>query len=180
MQTSQSPATSTQVPLPTSTVSEATATPSAIASAGYPDLVVARGGEPGELVRQALAAQGGMERFVKPGDDVILKPNICVAYHSHEYAATTNPWVVGELVRLCVEAGARRVRVMDSPFGGGPEQAYAKSGIQQQVLAAGGQMEIMSSFKFVSTPIPQGQDIRKWKVYEDVVKADVVIDVPIA
>jgi uncharacterized protein (DUF362 family) len=62
------------------------------------------------MVRRALGAIGGMERFVSAGDDVIVKPNICVAYHTYEYAATTNPWVVGGLVKLALEAGARRVR----------------------------------------------------------------------
>jgi len=158
----------------------ATSMPTVAIPMEYPYLVVARGGEPEELVRRALAALGGMERFVKPGDDVIVKPNICVGYHTYEYAATTNPWVVAELVRLCLEAGARRVRVMDSPFGGGPEEAYARSGIQEQVLAAGGQMEIMARFKFVLTEIPQGIDLRQKNIYDDVLKADVLINVPIA
>jgi uncharacterized protein (DUF362 family) len=145
-----------------------------------PDLVVARNGEPEEMVRRALAALGGMEQFVKPGDDVIVKPNICVAYHTYEYAATTNPWVVGALVKLALEAGAKRVRVMDYPFGGSAEQAYVKSGIQEQVRAAGGKMEVMTQFKFVDAQIPEGQDLRQCKIYDDVLKADVVIDVPIA
>jgi len=145
-----------------------------------PDLAVIRGGEPAELVRRALASLGGMQRFVKPGADVIVKPNICVAYHTYEYAATANPWVVAELVRLCLEAGARRVRVMDGPFGGTAEQAYQRSGIREQVLAAGGQMEIMSSVKYQVTPIPQGRDIHEWSVYADALKADLLIDVPIA
>jgi uncharacterized protein (DUF362 family) len=163
-------------PSPTSAPSAPTATP----SAACPDLVVARGGEPEELVQRALAALGGMEQFVHPGDDVIVKPNICVAYHTYEYAATTNPWVVAALVRLCLEAGARQVRVMDYPFGGGPEEAYVRSGIQEQVVAAGGEMEIMSRFKFVSTEIPQGLDLLQCDIYDDVLNADVVINVPIA
>jgi uncharacterized protein (DUF362 family) len=149
-------------------------------TAGPPDLVVARGGEPEELVRQALVALGGMERFVKPGYDVIIKPNICVAYHTYEYAATTNPWVVAGLVKLCREAGAARVRVMDNPFGGTPEEAYQRSGIQEQVQAAGGEMEVMAPFKFVRAEIPEGRDLRSWDFYDDVLNADLVIDVPIA
>ncbi len=150
-------------------------------TASYPDLVVVRGGkQPEELVNRALAALGGIERFVKPGNDVIIKPNICVAYHTYEYAATTNPWVVGALVRLCKSAGAARVRVMDSPFGGTPAQAYAISGIQDQVNAAGGAMEQMTARKFKKTDIPQGKDIKSWPIYEDILKADVVINVPIA
>ncbi len=149
-------------------------------SLSRPDLVVARGGEPEAMVRRALAALGGMEQFVKSGDDVVIKPNICVAYHTYEYAATTNPWVVGTLVKLALEAGARRVRVMDYPFGGSAEQAYVKSGIQEQVEASGGQMEIMTKFKFVDTTIPDGVDLQRCKIYDGVLKADVLIDVPIA
>ncbi|NIN63852.1 MAG: DUF362 domain-containing protein [Anaerolineae bacterium] len=154
----------------------ATATP----SPGPPDLVVARGGEPEELVRRALAALGGMQRFVQPGYNVIIKPNICVAYHTYEYAATTNPWVVGALVKLCFEAGARSVRVMDYPFGGTPEEAYLRSGIEEQVRAVGGQMEIMAFFKFIATDIPEGRDLRTKDIYDEVLNADLVINVPIA
>ncbi len=141
---------------------------------------MARGGEPEDLVRRALNALGGIRRFVHRGDNVIIKPNICVAYHTYEYAATTNPWVVGALVRLCLEAGARRVRVMDYPFGGSPEEAYARSGIQEQVLAAGGEMEIMAQHKFVETDLPEGWDLRRCAIYRDILDADIVINVPIA
>jgi uncharacterized protein (DUF362 family) len=103
-----------------------------------------------------------------------------VAYHSYEYAATTNPWVVGALVKLAMEAGAGRVRVMDYPFGGSADAAYARSGIQEQVLAAGGEMEIMSKFKFLAADIPDGRDLRQADIYDDVLQADVLIDVPVA
>jgi uncharacterized protein (DUF362 family) len=181
------PATSESEPSPTEGEPQAPApaeaqapTATATPSAGPPDLVVARGGEPEDLVRRVMAALGGMERFVQPGYNVIIKPNICVAYHTYEYAATTNPWVVGALVKLCREAGAGRVRVMDNPFGGTPEEAYQRSGIQEQVLAAGGEMEIMPQFKFVPTDIPEGRDLRRCDIYDEVLNADLVIDVPIA
>ena len=147
---------------------------------GSPDLVVARSGEPEAMVRRAVAALGGMERFVPRDASVIIKPNICVAYHTYEYAATTNPWVVGALVKLCLEAGARSVRVMDYPFGGSAEEAYEVSGIAEQVKAAGGEMAVMSRMKFVPTDIPEAKSLRQSAVYDDTLKADVVIDVPIA
>jgi uncharacterized protein (DUF362 family) len=79
-----------------------------------------------------------------------------------------------------MDAGARRVRVMDNPFGGSAEQAYVTSGIQEQVRSAGGQMEAMTQFKFVDANIPEGVDLHHCRIYDDVLKADVVIDVPIA
>ena len=152
---------------------------------GSPDLVVARGTEgtdvpPEELVRRTLLALGGMERFVPQGANVVIKPNICIGYHEYKYAATTNPWVVGALVKLCMEAGAGRVDVMDYPFGGPAEQAYVKSGIDEQVRAAGGEMVAMPQFKFVPTEIPQGVDLQQCDIFDDVLKADVLINVPIA
>jgi uncharacterized protein (DUF362 family) len=152
--------------------------PTATPGAAY--LAVARGSEPKALTRAALAALGGIERFIKSGAEVIVKPNICVDYRSYKYGATTNPEVVAALVELCLGAGARRVRVMDSPFGGTAESAYVTSGIADAVAAAGGEMEAMNPAKFRKTDIPEGRDISRWSVYQDVLAADLVINVPIA
>jgi len=123
---------------PAVTSAEVTSTPSPSVEAPaststepvpLPDLVVVRNGEPEALVRRAMEALGGMTRFVPAGARVVVKPNICNAYNSYEYASTTNPWVVGALVKVCFEAGADRVTVLDFPFGGTVEAAYQKSGI---------------------------------------------------
>jgi len=148
--------------------------------AAQPYLAVARGADPAAITRAAVAALGGIERFVPAGSDVIIKPNICVDYHSYEYAATTNPVVVATLVGLCLTAGAGRVRVMDTPLGGTPESAYQVSGIAEAVGAAGGEMEVMSPVKFARFDIPAGRDLKEWVIFRDAVEADVLINVPIA
>jgi uncharacterized protein (DUF362 family) len=148
--------------------------------AGKAYLAAGHGRDIDAMVQGAIEALGGMQRFVKAGDDVIIKPNICVAYHTYEYAATTNPEVVAALVRLCLKAGAGRGRGMDQPFGGTAQQAYEKSGIAKAVKDAGGEMEIMVERKFREVAIPDGRDIKKWSVYIDALEADVLIDVPIA
>jgi uncharacterized protein (DUF362 family) len=143
-------------------------------------LSVVRGEDPGEMARRAVAALGGMGRFVSNGAEVIIKPNICTDYYSYEYGATTNPEVVAALVSLCLGVGARRVRIMDNPFGGTAQSAYQRSGIEGAVSAVGGEMEVMNSNKFRSNEIPDGIDIKDWKFYQDILDADVVINVPIA
>ncbi len=174
----QQAATAPAVPIPAAPSPEQQqATP---VETNYPDLVVVKGKDPASLARAAVDALGGMKRFVRKGDNVIIKPNIGPPVRDWEFAASTNPWVVGTVVRMCLEAGAGRVRVMDRPFGGTPESNYARSGIKEEVEAAGGEMEIMPRFKFVSTDIPQGRDIKKWDIYEDIFKADVLINIPIA
>jgi uncharacterized protein (DUF362 family) len=147
---------------------------------GAPDIAVARGGEPEDLIRRALQAFGGIGTFVPKGAKVIIKPNICVAYHSYEYAATTNPFLVGALVKMCLEAGAASVQVMDTPFGGTAKEAYAISGIQDQVQAAGGEMAFMPGFKYVDVTIPNAIKLQKTSIFDDILKTDVLINVPIA
>jgi len=172
-------ATATAVPTMTPTPGM-TATPIAPV-AGEPYLVVARGPSPAAITRAAIDAFGGMSKFVKPGNDVILKPNICNAQNGPEYASTTNPEVLAELVKMCLEAGAKRVRVMDQPFSGTAVEAYKKSGIREAVERAGGEMELMSSAKYTLVNFPAtSRDLKSQKIYQDILKADVVINVPIA
>ncbi len=168
--------TSTLAPTGTATPAPVPPTP----TSGLAYLSVARGKSPGAITRAAVDALGGMTRFVKPGNEVIIKPNICNASYGMEYATTTNPEVVAALVTLCLDAGAKRVRVMDQPFQGTAREAYRVSGIQQAVERAGGQMEVMSEMKYLTVSIPNGKDLKWWKVYQDVLKTDVLINVPIA
>ena len=143
-------------------------------------MAVVEGSDPSEITTRAIEAIGGMRRFVQPGYDVIVKPNICNAYHGPEYASTTNPIVVGTLVKMVLDAGAKRVQVLDYPFGGSGERAYESSGIAKAVKDAGGQLEVMNSAKFVKVDIPDGVDLKSWKAYKPVLDADLVINVPIA
>lgn len=163
-------------PSPTNTA-ETTATPTEIPA---PDLVVAHNGEPGQLVRQAIMAMGGMQKFIPKGADVILKPNVCVDNRTYEWAATTNPWVVGEVVKMCFEAGASNVRVMDQTWKRGMTEAYLMSGIMEQVEAAGGEMVWMPLEKFIPTELPLGRDLKSLDIYEDILNADVWINMPVA
>lgn len=79
-----------------------------------PQLAVARNDpDPAALVRKAVDALGGMKRFVSRGDIVVVKPNIGWD-RTPIHAANTNPTVVGEVVRLAYDAGAKQVVVTDA------------------------------------------------------------------
>src|SRR5690242_3748279 len=68
------------------------------------------------LVRETIDLIGGVNRFVKPGQTVLIKPNQTV-YYSAEEGCTSDPLVVGALIRLAKEAGAHRVQVAESSGG---------------------------------------------------------------
>ncbi len=78
-----------------------------------PELIVAQGGEPEELLKAALTAFGGLGKLVKPGMTVMVKANFSW-YGPPEKACDTNPDLLAALVKVCLKAGARRVRAMVS------------------------------------------------------------------
>jgi uncharacterized protein (DUF362 family) len=151
--------------------------PSAAASSAPSTLAVATGASPADNTARALAALGGMAAFVRPGDVVVVKPNIVTA-RAPEYAATTNPEVVAALVRLAREAGAKEVLVMDNPTSD-PEAAYEESGIAAAAKAAGGSVRYMSEDDFRDYAIP-GTILGRHPLCSAIVEADVLISVPIA
>ncbi len=145
----------------------------------YAYLGVAKGEDIAAITREAIALIGGIGRFVTKGAKVIVKPNICTSWHTAEFAATTNPHVVGEIVRLCVEAGAASVKVMDFTLYGTQEEGHVKCGYKPLVEAAGGTMEIMSPAKYVKVNNPLAEIQKTISVYKPILDADVVINVPI-
>jgi uncharacterized protein (DUF362 family) len=151
------------------------------AETGEPVLAVAERGGPEELARNAVNALGGMSRFVRKGDVVVVKPNIGWD-RTPEQAANTNPEVVRAVVRMCLEAGAKRVRVLDRPCNE-PRRCYRQSGIQDAVESLGDPavvVEHVDNRKFVPVAIPDGKTLTEWTFHRDVLEADRTINVPIA
>jgi uncharacterized protein (DUF362 family) len=141
------------------------------------DLAVASGTPPVRITRAAVDALGGMKRFVSRGDVVVVKPNIGWD-RTPEYAANTNPEVVAAVVRLCLEAGAKRVKVFDHPVSD-PRRTYKQSGISDAAAAAGAAVLFMDDRKFKDMRI-NGHSLKSWPLYTEVFEADKVINLPIA
>lgn len=85
------------------------------ADLSLPEIAVVQGGDPGPMARMAIQALGGIGRFISRGDIVVIKPNIAWDRTAGQ-AANTNPLVVAELVRLCLDAGAAKQWLRMSPL----------------------------------------------------------------
>lgn len=121
-----------------------------------------------------------MEKFVKKGSRVLIKPNIAFA-RPPEGAANTNPEVVAELVRLCFRAGAKEVIVLDHTLD--PARiTYEMSGIAKAAEGQGARMVYVSQRDFVPIEVPKGKILSAYRVVvlKQVLDADVFINVPIA
>ena len=147
------------------------------AGASTPHVVWVENGEPEALLSRALAAYGGLERFIKKGDTVVIKPNMAWD-RPPELAATTNPRLVAALVKACKQAGAKEVKVFDRTCNN-PRRAYRSSQIAAFAKKAGAKVEQVRKNRFKPLKI-DGTVIDEWPIYEDYLKADKVINVPIA
>jgi uncharacterized protein (DUF362 family) len=141
------------------------------------DLVVVRGPSPAGIARAAVDNLGGMRRFVSRGDVVVVKPNMCWD-RTPEYAATTNPEVVSTIVRLCYEAGAKKVKVFDHTVSD-PRRCYKQSGIADAAGVAGAAVSYVDDRKFREVKLG-GHALKSWPIYTEILEADKVINVPIA
>jgi len=143
------------------------------------DLTIAKGSDdPKELVKKALDAIGGMSEFISKGDIVVVKPNIGWS-RIPEQAANTNPDVVEEIVKLCLDAGAKKVKVFDRTCNNA-KRTYQRSGIEAAVKRVGGEIKYVDERKFKNIKIPEGKLLKSWAMYKEALDADVLINVPIA
>lgn len=126
----------------------------------------------------AVNALGGMKRFVKPGDVVVVKPNIGWDRRP-EQAANTHPLVVRTVAAEALRAGARKVKVFDRTCND-PRRCYASSGIEAALKGMKGvDVKHMEDERFRKVTL-NGRTLREWELYDEAVSADVFINVPIA
>ncbi|MBW6490306.1 MAG: DUF362 domain-containing protein [Lentimicrobium sp.] len=142
------------------------------------DLVAVRDGEPEVMFDRAIASLGGMSKYVKKGQKVVVKPNIGWDV-SPERAGNTNPKLVARIIRHCLNAGASEVYVFDNTCDAW-NLCYKNSGIEKAVKDAGGKIvpgNTESYYKPIQ--IPRGKSLKEAKVHELILTSDVFINVPV-
>jgi len=143
-----------------------------------PVLAAVRDGDRVTMLDRALAALGGIGAFVRPGQTVLIKPNIGWDAPP-ERGANTHPEIIGRLVTLCLSAGAKSVSFFDNTCDQW-ERTYANSGIEKAARDAGA---IMVNGKdktlYREVPIPGGIKLHTAKVHSLVLDSDVFINVPV-
>ncbi len=150
----------------------------ALASAA-PDVVVAKG-TPALATRAAVKALGGMGRFVRRGDRVVIKPNMSFP-RPPDAATNTHPEVVRELAIMCLDAGAARVSILDNTLYD-PEACLERSGIRDACKDLGGVAvkAINDAHHYAEKRIPQGIRLKDNSFSTEALEADVLIAAPVA
>jgi uncharacterized protein (DUF362 family) len=142
------------------------------------DLVIAKSGTPSKLLQAAMAPLGGMGRFVKKGQRVVIKANIAWA-RTPEQACTNNPELLSALIKMCYEAGAKRVAVWDHTCDN-YQFCFSRSGLKEVGQKAGA--DVLSGHGrnvYKQVEIPKGKKLKTAEVLRDVLETDVFINFPI-
>jgi uncharacterized protein (DUF362 family) len=140
------------------------------------DLVVAKG-DPDTATRAAVEALGGMKAFVRPGEVVVVKPNVGWD-RTPVQAANTNPLVVAAVVRMCLSAGAGRVVVTDNTCNEA-RRCFTRSGIWKAASEAGAEVVIPAAHMYAEQDLG-GVILGRMPVLGAAVRADRFINVPVA
>jgi uncharacterized protein (DUF362 family) len=143
------------------------------------DLSAVKNSDPFTATNMAVAALGGMKRFISRGDVVVIKPNIGWD-RTPLHAANTNPEVIRALVHLCIDAGAKKVVVTDASCND-PVRCFQRSGIGNTVAEL-----VRKIGSQVSIPLPvkhrfrelnmKGDVLGVWPIYTTLIEADKVIN----
>jgi len=153
-----------------------------------PSVAVAEGtndDSPEQIMQTALAGLGGIERFVKPGQTVAIKPNATWAYPP-KTASSTDPDFLAAVIQIVQAAGAGRIIVMDHcSIEPGADEALRINGIGQLVK----NLEIEHVFPdrfnapasvYTKIELPHGQANQSIGVIKAAAEADVRINLAVA
>ncbi len=141
-------------------------------------IALAEGTDYEKITKNCLDALGGIGKFVKKGDTVVIKPNIGWDRKPEE-AANTHPLVVKAIAEECLKAGARKVKVFDRTCND-PRRCYVNSGMSEVLSKIKGvELKYLDTEKFRKVKI-NGLFIKDWELYEEALNCDVYINVPVA
>jgi uncharacterized protein (DUF362 family) len=130
------------------------------------------------MVREALLHLGGMRRFVRAGDTVLIKPNQTMWRLSSD-GCTTDPRVVAALARIAREAGAGVVQVGEcSSCGQITREVMKITGMEDAARESGAELVYFDEVEQIEIELPLGKLMRKIALPKPLLEADVVIACP--
>jgi uncharacterized protein (DUF362 family) len=155
-----------------------------------------KAGDINAMVREAIGLIGGIDTFVKKGDIVAIKPNLFAPYPP---PVSVDRRVLGALVSLCREAGAKSIAVIEGLSVGslmkrvnldasekGSNMARGMKttdvmrllGVKRAVEDAGGYVAGVEDEEKERISVPGGKVLHSIEYPKAILDADVFIDLP--
>ncbi|MBF0228990.1 MAG: DUF362 domain-containing protein [Desulfamplus sp.] len=125
-------------------------------------LAIVRGEDRTKTLEVALKALGGIDKFIKDGDVVLIKVNAAFAV-SPILSATTHPDLLSKMIRICYNAGAKKVKVTDNPIND-PASCFLLTGIEAATKQNGATLILPRDEYFKNLTLENGRLIKEWPV----------------
>ncbi len=130
-----------------------------------------------KTVRSSVDLLGGLEKIDVSGKNVFVKPN---TNSNNPHPASTNPAVVGTVVKMLFEAGAAEVNVGDcSNINNLTRDVMKDQGIQKAVEEAGGKVMFLEEMEYKTVKIPAGRWLTETRISKPVYEAERLVAIPI-
>ncbi len=145
-----------------------------------PDIVDVEGTDHAAMVKTAIDGLGGINKFVRKGDYVVLKPNAGFA-NPEAWGTTTHPQTVLAVAKMCLEAGAKKITLVEFPLGKGMkclERCGIAAVVENMPEVSIKILGVESDFKQVK--VKGGVALQSTDIAKQVLSADVLINIPAA
>jgi uncharacterized protein (DUF362 family)/NAD-dependent dihydropyrimidine dehydrogenase PreA subunit len=127
-----------------------------------------------DAVSRGLSLLGGLERFARPAEKVLLKPNL-LAGTAPDKAVTTHPSVFRAVAKHFLDLGPH-VSYGDSPGFGRPESVARRAGLVKVAEDLG--LPLADFVNGSTVSFPEGHLIHQFTVAQGVLDSDAVISLP--
>ena len=133
-----------------------------------------------QAIERGLEPLGGIKAFVKPGQKVLLKPNLLRRARPEEVVAT-HPAVVKSVAELVIEAGGKAI-IGDSPGAAMTNtrntliKLYRSCGLERVAEETGAELALDTSQEIVS--LPKGKILKRIEIVKYARDVDVIINLP--
>ena len=130
-----------------------------------------------DMIIKGFNLCGGIEQVIRPGDKVFIKPNL-VSPQDPDLGTVTDPGVIGALVCLAKDAGARRVFVGENPALVKARVAFVETGTQDVVEKMGGECCYLDEESYIECLNHEAKILNRVHLPKKLLEADVFISVP--
>ncbi|MFQ5833825.1 MAG: DUF362 domain-containing protein [Candidatus Thorarchaeota archaeon] len=127
-------------------------------------------------INRALELLGGIDRFIQPGDDVTLKPNLNSA---DPFPAASDPQFIRALMTIILKAGPSKLRVVESSmFALNTREVAEKNGLLSIAEEKGAELAFLDEGEWIKQKLDIGVYMKNAHVGEALTRYDKLVLAP--
>jgi uncharacterized protein (DUF362 family) len=140
---------------------------------------IVEGEEPENMVSEAIDLLGGIDKFIKSGDVVFIKPNVCGGVVGKK-GSYTSPEVITALIELIKKKSSRIIIGEADSEMYDADRMLSETGIRKAAEECGAEVVNLSKGEMVKKVVPDAYILKEFEISKVVAEADKIISVPVA